>query len=74
MGKKGDKAIDDIIDKFRVFMIAVILIYVAFAIIGSLIKDIPFWMQIILGSLFVLFVYSVRDNAKEFIKNLSRKI
>lgn len=68
MGKKGDKAIDEIIDKFRVIVVAIVVIYAAFAIIESLIKNIPFWMQIIFGGLFVLFVYSVRDTTKEFIK------
>lgn len=72
MGKKGDKAIDEIVDKFRVFVIAVIVIYAAFAILGSLIKDIPFWLQIVIGGLFVLFVYSIRDNAKEYIKNITK--
>ncbi len=72
MGKKGDKAIDEIIDAFRVLVVAAVVIYAAFAIIGSLIKDIPLWIQFVLGGLFFIFVYSVRDKAKEFIRNIVR--
>lgn len=70
MGKKGDKAVDDIIDAFRVLMVGAVVIYAGFAIIGSLIKDVPLWIEIVLGGLLVIFVYAVRDKVQQFIKNL----
>ncbi|MFZ2412226.1 MAG: hypothetical protein WAW23_11690 [Candidatus Methanoperedens sp.] len=72
MGKNGDKAGDKIIDLFRVFVIGIIVIYAGFTIVESLIKTVPLWIQVIFGGLLVAFVYAIREQVIEFIKNIGK--
>ena len=64
-GKKGDRVVGEIVT----FVIAAVIIVAAFAIIGLMIKDMPLWIQV-LGGLFVIFVYAIRDRAMQFIRSL----
>lgn len=72
MGKKGDKAVDELIDAFRVLVVAAIVIYAGYAIIESLIKNIPLWIELVLALLLVAFVYAVRDKVLQFIKGITK--
>ncbi|MFZ3058525.1 MAG: hypothetical protein WA102_02195 [Candidatus Methanoperedens sp.] len=72
MGKKGDKAGDKIIDLFGVFAIAIVVIYAGFSIVDSLIKTVPLWIQVIFGGLLVAFVYAIREEVIEYIKNIGK--
>lgn len=72
MGKTGDNVGDKLIELFRVFVIAIVIIYAGFSIVESLIKTVPLWIQVIFGGLLVVFVYAVRDQVIEFIKNIGK--
>ncbi len=72
MGEKGDNVGDKLIELFRVFVIAIVIIYAGFSIVESLIKTVPLWIQVIFGGLLVVFVYAVRDQVIEFIKNIGK--
>ncbi len=62
-GEKGDRVVSRIVT----FVIAAVIIVAAFAIIGLMIKGIPLWIQV-LGGLFIIFVYAIRERAMHFIK------
>ncbi len=63
IGEKGCRVIGRIVT----FVIAAVIIVATFAIIGLMIKDIPLWIQV-LGGLFIIFVYAIRERAMHFIK------
>jgi hypothetical protein len=72
MGRKDDKAEDKLTELFRVFLIAIFVIYAGFVMVESLIKTVPLWIQVIFGGLLVVFVYAVRDQVIEFIKSIGK--
>ena len=53
-------------------MIAIVVIYAGFSIVASLIKIVPLWIQVIFGGLLVAFVYAIREQVTEFIKNIGK--
>lgn len=77
MGKKGNNAGNDLgdafINLFRVFVIAVVVIYGLYAIVAALIPTVPLWIQVVFGGLLAAFVYSIRDQIMEHLKNIGKK-
>lgn len=69
--QRGDRA-GKLIEIFQVFAIGIIIIYAGFLIVDSLIGDVPFWIQIIFGGLLIIFVYAIRDQVIDFIKNIGK--
>jgi mannose/fructose/N-acetylgalactosamine-specific phosphotransferase system component IIC len=72
MGKKGDNVENKLMEIFRVFVIAIIIIYGGYSIVESLIKTVPLWIQVPLGGLLVAFVYAVKNQVFEFIQNTGK--
>ena len=63
---------DSFINLFRVFAIAVVVIYGLYAIVAALIPTVPLWIQVVFGGLLAVFVYSIRDQIMEHIKNIGK--
>lgn len=72
MGREGDKAVDKLVDAFRVFFVGAVLIVVAYLVIKSLLQTagLPSWIIYIIIGLLVFFVYIMRDKVIEFTKKI----
>jgi uncharacterized protein (DUF983 family) len=68
----GEKVGRKIIDLFVVFVIAIVVISAGYMIVESLIKTVPLWIQVIFVGLLVAFVYAIKDQVIEFIKNIGK--
>lgn len=74
MGKAGDKAVDKLVDAFRVVVVGVVIIIAVWGILEQILTDvgIPIWIKYIVYGLILFFIYLTRDKIIEFTKSILR--